>query len=52
MGVLDLLKVSNSPKLKSFLLNVCIEAPESITNCRSSGFVEEGADTTQASARE
>ena len=43
---------SGSPELKSFLLNVCTEAPESITNCRSSGFVEEGAGITQASAGE
>ena len=25
--------LSNSPELKSFLLNMCIEAPESITKC-------------------
>ena len=40
------------PELKSFLLNICAEAPESITNCRSSGFVEEGAGIFQASAGE
>ena len=48
-GVLDLLRVVNSPELKSFLL--CMEAPESITNCRSSGLVEQGAGITQTSAR-
>ena len=30
-------RVSNCSELKSFLLNMCIEAPESITNYRSSG---------------
>ena len=49
---LDLLRVSNSPDLKFFLLNMCIEALESITNCRSSGFVEEDARITKASAGE
>ena len=48
----DLLRVSNSPRLESFLLNICMDAPESITKCFSSGFVEEGAGITQASARE
>ena len=46
------LRVSNSPELKSFLLNMCIEAPESITNCHSSGFIVENAGITQTSARE
>ena len=46
------LKLSNSPELESFLLYIGIEAPESITNCRSSGFFEEGAGITQASAGE
>ena len=41
-----------SPKLKSFIRNICIEAPESITNCRCSGIFEEGAGITQASAGE
>ena len=35
--VLDLRKVSNSSELKSLLLSMCIEAPESTTNVRSSG---------------
>ena len=51
-GALDFLSVSNFPELKSFLLNICMETPESITNCRSSPFIEEGADITQASAGE
>ena len=42
-GGSDLLRASNSPELKSFLLNICMEAPESITNCNSSGLFEEGA---------
>ena len=45
-GVREPLRVSNSSELKSFLLNMCTEAPESITNCRSSGFVEEGVRIT------
>ena len=52
MGDPDLLSVSNSPELKSFLLNICTEAPESITNRLSSGFVQEGAVLSQAPARE
>ena len=47
---LDLLRVSNSPELKSFLLNMNMEAPESITKRLSSGFVAEGAGITQTSA--
>ena len=37
---LVLLKVSSSSELKSFLLSVCIEAPESSTNIRSAVFFE------------
>ena len=48
--VLDLLRVSNSPELKSFSLACAQKAPESITKCRSSGFVEKGARITQDSA--
>ena len=32
-----------SPELNSFLLIMCIDAPESRTNSRSSGLVEVGA---------
>ena len=46
-GVLDLLRVSNSAELKSVLLHIFPGAPESITKCLASGFVEEGAGTTK-----
>ena len=35
---LDLLRVSNSHDFKSISLNICMEAPESMTSCCSSGF--------------
>ena len=38
VAFLDLRRVSSSPERKSFLLSMCIDAPESITNSRSSGF--------------
>ena len=39
----DFVKVSISASLKSFLLIMCIDVPESTTNSRSSGFrVDEG----------
>ena len=41
--------MSNSSELKSFLLIMCIDAPGSTTNSRSSGFVEVGAGITFAS---
>ena len=44
VGLLDVLMVSNSAELKSFLLAVCILAPESTTNSHSSGsFVDAAA---------
>ena len=43
MGLLDLRKVSYSSELKSILLIVCIDAPESASNSRSSEDVEVGA---------
>ena len=43
VGVLDLFTVPNSSELDSFLLIMCIDAPESTTNSRSSGLVEVGA---------
>ena len=52
LGFLDLRRVSSSPELASVWLNMCIDALESITNSRSSGFFEEGAGITLASARE
>ena len=39
-GALDLRKVSISSERKAFLLSICIEAPESTTNIRSSVFLE------------
>ena len=38
VGLHDFVKVSISASLKSFLLIICIDAPESKTNSRSSGF--------------
>ena len=35
---LDVVKVSNSAEFKFFLLIMCIDAPESTTNSRSSGL--------------
>ena len=44
-------RVSSSPELGSMLLSTCTDAQESITNPRSSGFVEEGAGITQGFGR-
>ena len=50
VGVLDLLNVCPSlSELKSFLLSMCIDAPESITNSRSTGVFEVGAGVALAS---
>ena len=38
VGLHDFVKVSISASLKSFLLIMCIDAPESTTNSRSSGL--------------
>ena len=38
VGLHDFIKVSISASFKSFLLIICIDAPESTTNFRSSGF--------------
>ena len=38
VGLHDFVKVSISTSLRSFLLNMCIDAPESTTISRSSGF--------------
>ena len=40
VGVLDLRKVSISSELESFLLSMCLEAPESTTHIRSSVLLE------------
>ena len=44
-GLHDFVKVSISAEFKSFLLIMCIDAPESTTNSRSSGLRFDGADT-------
>ena len=41
---LDVVKVSNPSELKSFLLIMCIDAPESTTNSLSSSLRVDGAD--------
>ena len=51
-GVLYLRRVSNSSELKSFLLSMCTEAPESTTKSRSSGDFEVGAGVALASTGE
>ena len=51
-GVLDLRRVSISAKVKTFLLSMCIDAPESKTNSLSSGNFEVGAGIALASTGE
>ena len=51
LGVLDFRRVSSSPEFTSFLLSMCIDAPESTTNSHSSNCYEEGAGKTHASVR-
>ena len=43
VGLLDVVQVSISAEFKSFLLIMCIDAPESTTNSRSSGLRFDGA---------
>ena len=43
VGLHDFVKVSISASLESFLLIMCIDAPESTTNSRSSGLRFDGA---------
>ena len=43
VGLHDFVKVSISASLKSFLLIICIDAPESTTNSLSSGLRVDGA---------
>ena len=52
MGVLELRKVSNSSEPQSFLLIMCIDAPEPTAKSRSSGPSEVGAGMTLASVGE
>ena len=49
VGVLDTRIVSRSAEFWSFLLCMCIEAPESTANTLPSGFVEDGAGRHQSS---
>ena len=49
VGFLDSCNVSNSHELNSFLLIICIDAPELTANSRSSGLFEVGAGITLAS---
>ena len=42
-GLLDVVKVSNSSEFKSFLMIMCIDAPESTTNSLSSSPRVDGA---------
>ena len=49
VGLLGVVKVSISAEIKSFLLTMCIDAPESTTNSRSSGLRVDGAGRHQFS---
>ena len=50
--VLDTGTVSSSAGFTSFLISMCIDAPESTTNYMSSVFVEDGASNDQTSEGE
>ena len=52
VGLLNVVKVSNSAEFKSFLLIMCIDASESTTNSLSSGFRVSGACRHQFSEGE
>ena len=52
VGLLDVVKVSNSAEFKSFLLIMCIDAPEPTTNSLSSGLRVDGASKRQFSEGE
>ena len=52
VGQHDFVKVSNSAEFKSFLLIMCIDAPEATTNSLSSGFIVDGAGRHQTSEGE
>ena len=52
VGLHDFVKVSISAEFKSFLLIMCIDAPESTTNSRSSGSRFDGAGRHQFSEGE
>ena len=52
IGLLDVVTFSNSAQFKSFLLIMCIDAPESTTNSLSSGLVVDGEGRHQFSEDE
>ena len=52
VGFLEAFTVSNAAELRSFLLNMGMDAPESTTNSLFSGFITDGAGRHQASAGE
>ena len=52
VGLLDVLMLSNSAKLRSFLLTKCILAPESTTDSLSSGSFVDATGSTYFSAGE
>ena len=52
VGLHEIVKVSISASFKSFLLIMCIDAPESTTNSRSSGLRFDGAGRHQFSEGE
>ena len=52
VGFLDFRRGSGSPELQSFLLSMCIDAPESTTSSRSSGDFGVGAGVALASLEE
>ena len=49
LGSLDTHTVSNSADFRSFLLSMCIDAPESTTYYLASGFITDVAETQQTS---
>ena len=52
VGLHDFVKVSISAEFKSYLLIICIDAPESTANSRSSGLRFDGASRHQFSESE
>ena len=52
IGLLDVVKVSISEEFKSFLLIMCIDAPDSTTNSLSSGLIVDGEGRHQFSISE
>ena len=52
VGLSEILTVSNSAELRSFLLTICMLAPESTTNTLSSGFIVDAAGKIHSSEGE